>query len=64
MVHKHDKSLTEKKTVAPIYALVGRLTKAEVKTIDNTVTTTKTEALVETLSDSVIKIKFRRRSTH
>ena len=46
-----------------IYALVGRLTKAEVKTIDDTVTTTKTEALVETLSDPVIKIKLRRRLT-
>lgn len=49
--------------MALIYALVGRLTKAEVKTIEDTVTTTKTEAFVETLSNSVIKIKFRRRST-
>ena len=49
--------------MALIYALVGRLTKAKVKTIEDTVTTTKTEAFVETLSDSVIKIKIRRRST-
>lgn len=62
-MHKHDQTLAEKKTVSLIYALVGRLTKAEVKTIDDTVTTTKTEALVETLSDPVIKIKFRRRLT-
>lgn len=62
-MHKHDQSLAERKTVALIYALVGRLTKAEVKTIEDTVTTTKTEAFVETLSDFVIKIKFRRRST-
>lgn len=59
-MHKHDQTLAEKKTVSLIYALVGRLRKAEVKTIDDTVTTTKTEALVETLSDPVIKIKFRR----
>ena len=49
--------------MALIYALVGRLTKAAVKTIEDTVTTRKTKAFVETLSDSVIKIKFRRRST-
>ena len=55
------KHWAEKKTVSLIYALVGRLTKADVKTIDDTVTTTKTEALVETLSDPVIKIKLRRR---
>ena len=59
-MHKDDQSLAEKKTVALIYALVGRLTKAEVKTIKDTVTTTKTEAFVEILSDSVIKIKFTR----
>lgn len=59
-MHKDDQSLAEKKTVALIYELVGRLTKAEVKTIEDTVTTTKIEAFVETLSDSVIKIKFRR----
>ena len=46
--------------MALIYALVGRLTKAEIKKIEDTVTTTKTEAFVETLSDSVIIIKFRR----
>ena len=62
-MHKHDQSQAEKKTVALIYALVGRLTKAKIKTIDDTVTTTKTEAFVETLSDSVTKIKIRRRST-
>ena len=62
-MHKHDQTLAEKKTVSLIYALVSRLTKADVKTIDDTVTTTKTEALVETLSDPVIKIKFRRRLT-
>ena len=59
-MHKDDQSLAEKKTVALIYELVGRLTKAEVNTIEDTVTTTKIEAFVETLSDSVIKIKFRR----
>ena len=62
-MHKDDQSLPEKKTVALIYALLGRLTKAEVKTIEDTVTTTKTKAFVETLSDSVIKIKFRCLST-
>lgn len=62
-MRKHDQTLAEKKTVSLIYALVGRLTKAKVKTIDDTVTTTKTEALVETLSDPVIKIKLRRRLT-
>ena len=62
-MHKHDQSLAEKKTVALIYALLSRLTKADVKTIEDTVTTTKIEAFVETLSDSVIKIKFTCRST-
>ena len=62
-MHKHDQSLAEKKTVTLIYALVGRLTKAEVKTTEDTVTTTKTEAFVENLSDTVIKIKFRCQST-
>ena len=62
-MHKHDQTLAEKKTVSLIYALVSRLTKADVKTIDDTVTTTKTEALVETLSDPVIKIKLRCRLT-
>ena len=62
-MHKHNQSLAEKKTVALIYALLSRLTKADVKTIEDTVTTTKIEAFVETLSDSVIKIKFTCRST-
>ena len=49
--------------MAGIYTLVGRLTEVQVKTIGDTVTTMETEALVETLSDSVIKMKPRRRST-
>ena len=56
-------TLAEKKTVKLLYTLVARLTKAQVKKIDDTVTTMDTEAFVETLSDPVIKMKFRQRST-
>ena len=40
--------MAKEKTVALIYTLVARLTNAEVKKIDDTVTTMETEALVET----------------
>ena len=42
-----------RKRLAVIYTLVVRLTKVQVKTIGDNVTTMETEALVETLSDSV-----------
>ena len=45
--------------MALIFAFVGRLTKAQVKTIGDTVTSIETNALVETL----IKIKGWWRST-
>ena len=40
--------------------LVARLTEVKVKLIGNQVTTMETEAFVETLSDTLIKIKSRR----
>ena len=46
-----------------IYTSVARLTEVQVKTIGDTVTTMDTLALVETLTDSIIKMKSRRRST-
>ena len=55
--------LAEKRTVAPICTLVARLTEVEVKTIDHMVTTIEMGALVKTLSDLIIKMKSRRRST-
>ena len=55
--------MTEKKTVALIYTLVARLTKVQVKKIGDTLTIMETEALVETSSDPVIKMKSRRQST-
>ena len=50
-------------TVALIYTLAARLTDVQVKTIGDTSSTMEMEALVETLSDPVIKMKSRRRST-
>ena len=43
--------------------MVARLTEVAVKTIGQTVTTIEMGALVETLSDPVMKMKSRRRST-
>ena len=45
--------------MALIYTLVTRLTKVQVKTIDDTVITMETEALAESLSDPLMKMKFR-----
>ena len=56
-------TLAEKKYVAVIYTLVARLREVQVKTMGDTVTTSGTEALVETLSDSLIRIRSRRRTT-
>ena len=56
-------TLAEKMTVALIYTLAARLTDEQVKTIGDTSSTMDMEALVETLSDPVIKMKSRRRST-
>ena len=55
--------LAEKRTMALICTLVARLKEAEVKTIGHTVTTIEMGALVETLSDPLIKMKSRRRPT-
>ena len=46
-----------------ICTLVARLTEVEVKTIGHTETTIEMGALVETLSDPLMKMKSRRRST-
>ena len=51
--------LAEKRTVARICTLVARVTEVDVKAI----TTIEIGALVETLSDPLIKMKSRRRST-
>ena len=48
--------------MAPICTLVARLTEVEVKTINHMVTTIEMAALVETLSNLIIKMKSRRRS--
>ena len=42
--------------------MVARVTEVEVKAIGHTVTTIEMGALVETLSDLIIKMKSRRRS--
>ena len=49
--------------MALIYTLGARLTDEQVKTIGDTLTTMEMEALVETFSDPVIKMKSRRPST-
>ena len=49
--------------MAVIYTLVARLGGVQVKTVGDTVTTSETEALVETLSDPLIRIRSRRRTT-
>ena len=49
--------------MAVIYTLVSRLRGVQVKTVGDTVTTSKTEALVETLSDPLIRIRSRHRTT-
>ena len=46
--------------MALIYTLVARLTKVQVKTIDDTVITMETEDLAESLSDALMKMKSRR----
>jgi len=56
-------TLADKKTVALTYTLVARLREVQVKTIGDTVTTMETKALVETLSEFLIKMKSRRQST-
>ena len=43
-----------------MYTLVTRLTKVQVKTIDDTVITMETEALAESLGDHLMKMKSRR----
>ena len=43
--------------MALIYTLVARLTKVQVKTIDDTVIIMETETLAESLSDPLIKMK-------
>ena len=48
--------------MARICTLVARETEVEVKAIGHTVTTIEMRALVETLSDPLIKMKSRRRS--
>ena len=47
--------------MAVIYTLVATLREVQVKAMGNTVTTSETEALVETLSDRLIRMKSRRR---
>ena len=56
-------TLAEKKYVAVIYTLVARLREVQVKAMGDTVTTSETEALVETLSNRLIRMKLRRRTT-
>ena len=46
--------------MALIYTLVARLTKVQVKTVDDTVITMETEDLAESLSDALMKMKSRR----
>ena len=53
----------QKKKRAHIYKLVARLKEVQFKVIGDTVTTMETKALVETLSDRLINIKSRRRTT-
>ena len=48
--------------MALICTFVARVTEVEVKAIGHTVTTIEMGALVETLSDLIIKMKSRRRS--
>lgn len=54
-------TLAEKKYVAVIYTLVARLREVQVEAMGYTVTTSETEALVETLSNRLIRMKLRRR---
>ena len=49
--------------MALTYTLVPRLRDVQVKTIGDTVTTIETEALMETLSEPIFKMKSRRQST-
>ena len=49
--------------MALICTMVARVTEVEVKAIGHTVTKIEMGALVETLSDPLIKMKPRRRST-
>ena len=49
--------------MAVIYTLVARLRKVQVKAMGDTVTTSKTEALVETMSNRLIRMKLRRQTT-
>ena len=49
--------------MAVIYTLVARLREEQVKAMGDTVTTSETKALVETLSNRLIRMKLRRRTT-
>ena len=49
--------------MAVIYTLVARLRVVQVKTVGDTVSTSETEALVENLSDPLIRIRSTRRTT-
>ena len=49
--------------MAVIYRLVARLREVQVKAMGDTVTASETEALVETLSNRLIRMKLRRRTT-
>ena len=57
---RHFCTHQSKKNQALINTLVARLTEVQVKPIGNIVITIETEAFVETLSDSFIKLKFKR----
>ena len=49
--------------MALTYQLVARLRQVQVKIIGDTVTMIETKALVETLSEPLIKMRSRRQST-
>ena len=55
-------ALGKKKTIAMLFTLVARLTKVQVKSIGDTVTSIETKKFVET-NHPLIKTKSRRRST-
>ena len=55
--------MAEKKIKALIFPFVARLTKVQVKTIGDRVASIEKKALVENLSDPLIKMKSWRRST-
>ena len=57
-------TLAEKKVKALIFPFVATLTKVQVKTKGETVESIEKKALVDNVSDLLIKMKFWRRSTH